>query len=508
MRRFVVCALAVLIAPAAGLGQEAVREDTGRATLGSPLRVQPTPAADRDLEIDQLKAALQTLQNRVDQFAPNPRVLDVHDQPHELPADGSPSAWALNATWKNGLQIENPDEGFRVHVGGNLQGDAGWNSASQAVQFGPGGIGELQDGALIRRGTVRIDGTIYRHFDWVVEYDFANSVENDTGSSTQQIGSPSFINAWVGVNDLPVVGTIRAGWMKDPIGFEYLTSSSWLNFMERTPGTNSFLLRSPGIMVRNAAADERVTWAFDFHHVQNDNFGFGVGDGEYAETGRLTWLPWYEDDGRQLVHLGVGASHRHLDDNQVNLRGRPSVRSMPGSIEPVLADTTTIRGTTQDVLDVELAAVLGPWTIQSEYLCSYVHDAIFPNKPPPDGNPLGTLFYQSTYVEILYFLTGEYRAYDKRDATFARVVPLRDFNVWDEERGWGAWQVGVRYSYLDLQNHGVNGATLHDIVLGLNWFLNPNMKIQWNVALDHRDSTPPGSSGWTYVFGSRLAFDF
>jgi len=72
----------------------------------------------------------------------------------------------------------------------------------------------------------------------------------------------------------------------------------------------------------------------------------------------------------------------------------------------------------------------------------------------------------------------------------------------------GLEQIGIRYGYLDLQNKGVNGATLNDIVVGLNWFLNPNAKIQWNLAIDHRESTPPGSSGWTYIFGSRLAIDF
>ena len=67
------------------------------------------------------------------------------------------------------------------------------------MQFGPGGIGELQDGATFRRARIRIDGTMYQYFEWVAEYDFANSVENDTGSSTQTVGSPSFINAWMAV---------------------------------------------------------------------------------------------------------------------------------------------------------------------------------------------------------------------------------------------------------------------------------------------------------------------
>jgi hypothetical protein len=39
----------------------------------------------------------------------------------------------------------------------------------------------------------------------------------------------------------------------------------------------------------------------------------------------------------------------------------------------------------------------------------------------------------------------------------------------------------------------------------VNWFLNPDMKVQWNVAVDHRDPTPQGSTGWTYILGTRLA---
>src|SRR5262249_2046958 len=157
-------------------------------------------------------------------------------------------------------------------------------------------IGELADGALLRRAHIRIDGTMYEHVEWVAEFDFANTIENDNGTSTQTLGTPSFINAWIGINDIPLAGTLRRGWMKEPIGLEFLTSSRWLNFMERTPGTNSFFTRSAGVMLLNASNDKRVTWAFGVFHSENDNFGFGFGDGEYVEAGRLTWLPWYEDE--------------------------------------------------------------------------------------------------------------------------------------------------------------------------------------------------------------------
>jgi phosphate-selective porin OprO/OprP len=478
-------------------------------------------------DIQALKAEVKQLQERVNQLSspPSASIGGVPSLPPvflpnadpQLQADPStfclPSAacskaegssvWPLSAYWKDGLQIKSSDDAFRVHVGGRIQFDYGWNTASQAVQFGPGGTGEFADGAYFRRARLRIDGTMYEHFEWVAEFDFANDVENDTSSSTQTIGSPSFKDVWFGINDLPLLGTVRAGWMKEPINFEHLTSTRWLNFMERPPGTDSLSLRSPGVLVTDWGLNERVTWAFGFFHAQNDNFGFGVGDGEYAETGRLTGLPWYADEGRQLLHVGFGASHRHLASNQIDLKGRPSVRTEPSSMLPSLAETGNITGTTQDVLDAELAGVYGPWTLQSEYYCTFLHDAVVSNQPP-----LGRLFYQGAYVELLYFLTGEYRAYDRRAAVFDRVVPLRNFNIWHGEHGCGAWQVGIRYGYLDLQNKEVNGATLNDIVLGLNWFLCPNAKLQWNLAIDHREPTPPGSSGWTYIFGGRVALDF
>jgi phosphate-selective porin OprO and OprP len=535
MRRTLLSVLVSLVIARVALCQPPVPWTVPDVPTGPSLQAElpaPNPQAD---EIQALKASMLQLQQRLDRLAPppaanapgQPAVLPAPATPWELPAPqaafagpvcpcptgmapakvDSSSPWLLQATWNHGLMLESPDEVFRVHVGGRLQFDYGWNAASQAVQFGPGGTGEFQDGAYFRRARLRIDGTLYQHLEWVAEFDFANSAENDTGSSTQTIGTPSFADCWIAANDLPLLGTLRMGWMKEPFSFERLTSSRWLNFMERSQGIDPFL-RSPGIMLRNETADQRVTWAAGFYHVQNNNFGFGIGDGQYAETGRLTWLPWYERDGSQLLHVGFGATHRHLNDNLIDVRGRPSVRTMPGVLEPPLAETGTIAGTTQEALDAELAGVYGPWTLQSEYFCTWVHDAVFPNSPPPQGVPRGTLFYQGAYVELLYFLTGEHRDYDRTNAVFDRVIPLRNFNVWGEEHGWGAWQVGIRYGYLDLQNKGVNGATLNDVVLGLNWFLNPNMKIQWNFAIDHRSSTPPGSSGWTYIFGSRLALDF
>ncbi|MFL5245205.1 MAG: OprO/OprP family phosphate-selective porin [Gemmataceae bacterium] len=520
MHRFLLGLLASIYLCPVGVCQPPTEPDGIQGDGTSTVQERDRQPRTQTEEIEELKANLRQIHERL-------KRLELPSDPAALsPPLGGPNApyasptlpavppcqdsppTPMSAVWKDGLLVSSSNDDFRVHVGGLMHFDAGWNAAGNSVQFGSGGIGELQDGAYFRRANLRIDGTLYQHIEWLTEFDFANNVDNDTSSSTQPIGSPSFVNVWIAVNDLPLLGTVRTGWMKEPIGFEHLTSSRWLNFMERTPGVGTLNLRSPGILMQNASDDERVTWAAGVYHVQNDNFGFGVGDGQYAETGRITWLPVFEDEGVELLHVGFGASHRHLNGDQIDFKARPSVRSMPGVLEPPLAETGTISGTTADELDCELVGVLGSWTFQSEYYCVFIHDAVFPNDAPPQGMARGTLFYQGAYAEILYFLTGETRGYDRKDAVFSRVVPLHNFNFWDGFDGCGAWQVGLRYAYLDLQNKGVNGATLNDFTLGLNWLLNPNAKVQWNLAIDHRESTPPGSSGWTYIFGTSVALDF
>jgi phosphate-selective porin OprO/OprP len=482
----------------------------GAATAQTPPAVLGTPRSAEQAEIDELKTRLQRLEQREhEQTLPPP------NQPNSTASDQqvscspeSSSIPKLFASWQSGLILESADGDFRVHVGDQLQVDVGWWSASQALQFGPGGTGELPDGAQLRRAAIRVEGTMYRNVEWVLNVNFTGSFDNDSGPSVNPVGTINFDETYIGLRDIPCLDTLRAGYLKEPFGFNHLVSSRWLNFMERQPGGDFSNLISPGIEVLNVAPNERGTWAIGLFHPTNNNFGFGSGDGQLAVTGRLTWLPIYECDGRELLHLGAAATVRDVPDDQINLRGRPDVRTAPSTSQPSLAETGTIDVRGEQAFDLELVAVHGSWTLQSEYYATFLHDAVFPAEAPPAGIPRGTLFYQGCYVEVLYFLTGEHQPYDRQSGVFTRVVPLSNFGYGENHWGCGAWQAGVRYTYLDLQNHGVDGATLNDVTLGLNWILNPNTRVQWNLGIDHRSPTPPGSEGWSYVFGMRFGIDF
>jgi phosphate-selective porin OprO/OprP len=161
----------------------------------------------------------------------------------------------------------------------------------------------------------------------------------------------------------------------------------------------------------------------------------------------------------------------------------------------------------------ELVVVLGPWSFAAEYYAAIIDQVVNRITPAPAAAVnAGSYFGQGGYVEALCFLTGEHREYDKKLPRFGRVIPNENFYCTGGKCGRivsrGAWQVGARYSWIDLNDNGIPGGRLDDITIGLNWFLNPNAKIQWNYSLGWRNAPGTAADGLVHGLGTRLAFDF
>jgi phosphate-selective porin OprO/OprP len=71
-----------------------------------------------------------------------------------------------------------------------------------------------------------------------------------------------------------------------------------------------------------------------------------------------------------------------------------------------------------------------------------------------------------------------------------RIKPRRP---WGDCGGIGAWEIAARYSYIDLNpaapfsaggagllDGQPPGGALNDATFGLNWYLNANLKVQFN----------------------------
>jgi phosphate-selective porin OprO/OprP len=67
--------------------------------------------------------------------------------------------------------------------------------------------------------------------------------------------------------------------------------------------------------------------------------------------------------------------------------------------------------------------------------------------------------------------------------------------------------MGVRFGYVDLNDTAIQGGRVYDWTVGLNWYLNPNMKVQFNYILEHRNQ-PGATVGFIDGIGVRAAYDF
>lgn len=435
----------------------------------------------------------------------------------------------LSASYKNGLVLESSDKAFKVHIGGRTQIDAVAFGDSPAF-VGAGGAGDA-DSVNFRRARLRIDGVFYEVYDFAAEYDLVNTVNDNIGLQPPSqivgnLGNPNVVNLpaptdlWWGMKEVPFFGNIRFGNMKEPMGLEHLASSRYLDFMERSflqdaffgPFNNGF---TPGIMTFSSNEAQNVTWQAGLFKNTTNVFAYGLGDGELALTGRTTFLPYFDDsdDTQRLLHFGFSGSLRDPDEGVVRYRSRASLRNGPGTFNPVMVETGTFFADQVQMAGVEAALNLGPLLFQAEYYGANNTNAQNLLRTVNHGD----VFVQGWYVESLYFLTGEFREYDRKGGDFGRkpVSPNENF-LWREKDGCryfglGAWQLGARYAKLDLDDAGLDGGTVQDVTIGVNWFWNPNVKWQFNYVLTVRDAPgiiAPVGNGTIHGVGMRFAHDF
>jgi phosphate-selective porin OprO/OprP len=164
-------------------------------------------------------------------------------------------------------------------------------------------------------------------------------------------------------------------------------------------------------------------------------------------------------------------------------------------------NTGDIYANNSQLAGCEFAWVAGPLFIQSEYGAVSV-DQI-------DGSQL---FFDAAYVNVSYFLTGEHRTYNKLFGIIDRVFPHENFfrvRTADGSigRGKGAWEIAGRYSFIDLNDANIQGGTMYDFTIGLNWYLNAFTRVKWELIQANLNRGPVGDSQ-AYIAGMRFDIDF
>lgn len=439
--------------------------------------------------------------------------------PTTEPAEPSPAdRLTMTARWNTpnpGVWIETADKRFVLHVGGTVHYDLALYAAGSNLELGPGGTGKFQDGANLRRGRVLLEGTAFEAVDYKFEFELANGIGFSPAGTTGPVqfntvtNAPGPTDAWVTVKDVPWLGNVRVGNQKEWFSLEALNSHKALEFLERsylfdfTQPTAFNNGRSPGVSAFRTWAGDRVFTGAGVYKNDSVLLGFGVGDGQYAFTGRVAVLPVYAPDERTFWHVGGAMSHRDPVNGQVQIRLRDGVRGAPLPLLNLVANTGPIDAASQDLYNLQTAAVRGPLTVQSEYTATVINGARVGGGPPQ-----GALLFAAYYAEAMLFLTGESRTWNTQAAVFNRVQPLRPLRLkpGDGGRGFGAVELAARYTHVDLQNKAVRAGRLDAFTLGLNWYLNTAAKLQFNYDWTQRGETP--ARGAVHGFGTRMALDF
>jgi phosphate-selective porin OprO/OprP len=384
--------------------------------------------------------------------------------PAPAPAPAAPARpkGALDMYWKEGLRIDSAEnvngvKPFQLKISGRLQLDASWMTEDDDLET----VAESEDGVEFRRARIAIGGIIYQDFDFNAEYDFAE-------------GEPAFKDVYMSANNIPVVGTLRVGHFKEFGSLEELVSDNDTLFIERALPNAFAPSRNVGIGLTNAFLDKRMTASIGAFR-ETDDFGAGGGDDNWAVTGRVTGLPYYHAvknervDKLQLVHLGAWATYRETDLSESDLsyrRVRPENHLAPRYINTfgMIGDVDS-----QVRFGAEAAMIYGPFTAQAEYILNTA-----------DRETGDDVTFQGAYLQAGYILTGEHRLYKNQQGILDKVIPKKNFQISGDMGGPGAWELVARYSWIDLDDEDVTGGSQSDLTAGVNWYLNPNLRISFN----------------------------
>lgn len=352
-------------------------------------------------------------------------------------------------------------------------------------------VGEIPTGIAFRRARTGVYGE-YGPWEYRLAMDFALP------------GRPSFLDVYAGLNEVPYLGHLRVGHFFEPLGLEQYSQNRYLTFLERGVTSEPFAPgRNTGIMANTNWAGNRGTWAAGLFSSNSNFYGDDTADNlTMALTGRLTYLPWYDEatNGRHLLHLGLAYSAREARNHEVQFRTRPEIRL--GAADPNIpffVDTGRIPANFYQMIGSELLLVQGPFSIQAEYILLPVRTL-----------DRGAVYFQVWYVMGSVFLTGEHRAYRTTTGVLERVSPRRDFIKREGgtlSLGPGAWELAVRFSHVDLNNGGITGGRLSDITVGINWYLNPYCRVTSNYIHAYQSATS-GRSGPADFWGIRFNYDF
>ena len=339
-------------------------------------------------------------------------------------------------------------------------------------------------GLRARRGILLASGLI--HNDFIVF--FAHDIF-DTGDAPMD-GLRSAVLAYRGLDPWwLIVGQQNIGSPLDAATF-----SSRRMFMEEamSSGAFSYAPGTPALGISTLYRTQHNYLRLGLFGVPAKEIG---GDSEgYGVHGRATYAPIAERD--RALHFGVAGYWRVPTGIRGTFGGTEQFSARP---ETRVDDTPMVdTGAIPRINDfyfvaLEFLAVYDSLAVQAEY-----HYLGINRYNGPHDTAFRDLSFNGYYVQASYYLTGESPNFYPRQATLWRVQPHNPFDL--ESNGWGALEVAVRYSHIDLDDGvndlargGVRGGIGDNYTIALNWY--PTALIRVSVNYVHSDIDNTSDTG-------------
>ncbi len=353
---------------------------------------------------------------------------------------------------EKGITLTLPEDVAKLRIGGKLQLDFGASALRQ-----PGFAEPFPDNVAVRRSWIESYLTLGKTLEIAFQYDFADPMRpiNDA------------VIGYSGVENT----LLSVGNMKEHFSLDQLISDNAPLFTERSLADAFAPSRNVGVALGRHGADWTLVAS-----VFGGNANTGLDSEGIAATARATYAPIRTDD--RVLHLGLAGSFRDLPRNGDALA--LSSRSEAFLFRQTFVNTGDIRDAASiGRIGLEAAYRDGPFLVQAEYIRTAVERS----------GGAGRLAFQGGYIQASVVLNGQGRAYQLSPDYGTTYAVFSGVKVPEEARvsrgGIGVFELGTRFSAIDLDDGGLRGGIERDVTVGLNWYPDRNVRIVTDYVRSH-----------------------
>ena len=389
----------------------------------------------------------------------------IADRKYELDKEDAAAKAKTAATVSvsaNGFTIQSADKDFLIKFRGLAQVDS--------RNYVDGSHVPNDDSFVLRRARLGFDATFRQDFDLQLLTEFGGT------------GAPSILDANVTYRYRAGL-QLKVGKFKQPIGLEVLQMDAVRFFNESGLPTNLVPNRDLGVQLQGELGE-------GFFSYQAGIFN-GLGDGRSTTNadleddkdvvGRIFFHPFALGGPEVLKGLGLGVSASY--GNRANTSSLTTGYVTDGQRTFFTYNAAAVANGDAFRWSPQAYYYYGPFGFLAEYVNSSQRVTL-------PGVRTDVLDNNAWSVTGSYVLTGE-------NASYRGVTPARDFSL--ANGTWGAFQVVARIGQLDVDNDAFNlgyanpnasASQAWSWGLGLNWYLNKNMRASLSYSQTSFDVNP------------------